>query len=126
MSKYFVLREEGIGPGGQIVFRRAHQEYSWYNVFLDDVKIGQIMETGVRSRRRWTAISFAKESKWFAVRSMEGFADRMCAATFIIKHHGYWMSDEREHIKSEIRANKFITKFRMNKTLEIMKGHRRI
>lgn len=126
MSKFFVLAEEGIGPGGDIFFRKAHAEYSWYSVFLDDVKIGQVMETGVGSRIRWSGLSFARESQWFAIRSMDGFADRMSAATFIIKHHGYWMTNERDMLKHEIRSEKFITKFKMNKTLEIMKGHRGI
>jgi hypothetical protein len=126
MSRYFVQSEDGIGPGGDIIFRKAHTKYAWYDVYLDDVKIGKVMETGARSRRRWTGLSYAKESIWFVPRSMEGFADRMSAATFIIKHHGYWMLEEREHIKDEIRADKFLTKYRMRKTLEIMKGHRAI
>jgi hypothetical protein len=126
VSRFFVQAEKGVGPGGDIIFRRAHKEYSWYHVYLDDEKIGMVMENGARSRIRWTGLSYAKDSIWFVPRSMEGFADRMSAATFIIKHHGYWMRDERSHIKDEIRAEKFLTKYRMRKVLEIMKGHRAI
>ncbi|AXG66186.1 hypothetical protein SEA_ANNADREAMY_66 [Streptomyces phage Annadreamy] len=124
MSRFFVLPEDGIGPGGQIYFRKHKGNDRWYNLFLDDKKVGMIMKDPVWNN--WNAISYCDDSRWFAVRTMDGFSRRMAAAEFIIKHWGYWLSDERENIKSEIRAEKFITKFRMNKTLEIMKGHRKI
>ena len=124
MSKFFVQSEEGIGPGGQIYFRRHRGGERWYNVFLGDTKIGMIMKDPIFDC--WNALSNCDDSNWFAGRSMDGFATRMAAATFIIKHHGYWLRSERDSIKTEIRADKFLMKFRMKKTLEIMKGHEQI
>lgn len=124
MSRFFVLAEEGVGPGGQIYFRKHRGNKDWYNVFLDDVKIGMIAKDPVW--KNWNALSYCDDSKWFAIRRMDGFSRRMAAAEFIIKHWGYWLNDERESLKTEIRGGKFLTKFRMNKTLEIMKGHRAI
>jgi hypothetical protein len=124
MSKFFVLAEEGVGPGGQIYFRKHKGSDRWYNLYLDEYKAGMIMKDPVWNN--WNALSYCDNSRWFAVRSMDGFSRRMAAAEFIIKHWGYWLSDERESIKTEIRGDKFLTKFRMNKTLEIMKGHRAI
>lgn len=123
MGKSFVLAEPGVGPGGDIIFRKHKGADGWYNVFLDDVKIGIIMKDPCWGN--WNALSHCEESKWFAVRTMDGFSTRMGAATFIIKHHGYWLSNEREMQGSLIRAEKFLTKFKMNKAREAMKGHSR-
>lgn len=124
VSRFFVLPEDGVGPGGQIYFRKHRGNSDWYNVFLDDYKAGMIMKDPVW--KNWNAISYREDSKWFLVRSMDGFSRRMAAAEFIIKHHGYWLTIERERLRDEIRGEKFITKFRMNKTVEIMKGHKGI
>lgn len=124
VSRFFVLAEEGVGPGGQIYFRRHKGSDRWYNLYLDDYRAGMVMKDPVWNN--WNALSHCDDSKWFAVRSMDGFSRRMAAAEFIIKHHGYWLNNERDMLKSEIRSGKFLTKFRMNKTIEIMKGHRAI
>lgn len=124
MSRFFVLAEDGIGPGGQIYFRKHRGNDRWYNLFLDDYLAGMVMKDPIFDS--WNALSYCNDSQWFAGRSMDGFATRRAAADFIIKHHGYWLRQERDSIKSEIRADKFLIKFRMKKTLEIMKGHEAI
>lgn len=121
MSRFFVLAEDGVGPGGQIYFRKHKGSDRWYNLFLDEYKAGMIMKDPTWGN--WNALSYCDDSQWFAVRSMDGFSRRMAAAEFIIKHHGYWLRQERDMLKTEIRGEKFLTKFRMKKTLEIMKGH---
>jgi len=117
MSRFFVLREEGVGPGGDIIFRKCHPEYQWYYVCLDDVKIGQAM---LDTMNRWTAISFAEHSEWFNVNSMEGFATRYDAARFVIKHNGYWMHQEKDMKASHERAEKFLRKIMMEKSHAIV------
>lgn len=94
MGRYFVQKEDEVGPGGDISFRKGHPKYRWYRVFVGDKCFGMVMENGPRKSVRWNALSYAKKSDWCAIRSMNGFATRMDAATFIIKHHGYWMQNE--------------------------------
>ncbi len=97
MSKYFVRAEDGIGPGGDIIFRAAGGHEGWYNLFLDDKKLGQV----IKGRdNNWIGLSNAAQSEFFGIRMIEGFANRMAAATFVIKHHGYWMQNEREESDS--------------------------
>src|SRR6185312_4225916 len=103
MSKYFVLPEKDVGSGGQIYFRKGHPEYNWYNLFLDEIKIGKIM---AGHRTGWVGLSYAQESEWFGVRMLEGFATRMDAATFVIKHNGYWMHREKEMAESNAHSQK--------------------
>lgn len=91
MSRYFVLPEEGIGPGGDITFRR-HQPRSCYRLFVGDKLFGVVSWTG----RTWHGMSTAAESEFFSIRAMDGFATRLDAAGFVINHHGYWMRNERE------------------------------
>lgn len=110
VSKYFVQSENGIGPGGQVYFRKGHLEYNWYDVYLDDIKIGKVM-SAVGNRVRWTGLSYAKDSEFFKIRTMEGFATRWDAATFIFKHHGYWMRDERRTLEDIARLEKEVNKF---------------
>lgn len=93
MSKHFVLATEGVGPGGDIFFRH-HPSDNWYSLFVGDVKFGLVIKCSITGT--WMGISYAEESEFFGVRSLDGFATRMGAATFIIKHHGYWLRDERE------------------------------
>lgn len=93
MSKYFVQPEDGIGPGGDVVFRKHGAYPDWYHLCLNETKIGQVM----RGRdKNWIGLSNSSNSEFFGIRMIEGFANRMAAATFVIKHHGYWMQDERE------------------------------
>jgi len=122
MSKYFVQAEDGVGPGGDVIFRNGHPEYNWYDVYLDDTKIGKVMETGHGSRRRWTGLSYAQDSEFFKTRMLEGFATRWDAAVFVFKHHGYWMHTERRHIEDGVRFEKRFAQNRMKKAYEIMKG----
>lgn len=122
MSRFFVLATEGVGPGGDIYFRKNKGNNRWYDLYLDKVKIGQVMDTSYRGGRSWTGLSFARDSKWFNVRMMEGFATRMDAATFVIKHNGYWMRNEMDEEKSLMRSEKFLFNLRMKKAYEIMKG----
>ncbi|QNN99173.1 hypothetical protein SEA_FAUST_70 [Streptomyces phage Faust] len=121
MSRFFVQREDGIGPGGDIIFRKGHPEYKWYRVFVDDKCFGIIMKD-VHSRARWSAVSYAEESDWFATRSMEGFATRLDAATFIIKHHGYWMRDEHRHQRDMARFEHRMIKNRVRAGIEVTEG----
>ena len=93
MSKYFVLAEDDIGPGGDIIFRAAVGGEGWYNLFLDTKRLGQVIKG---HDNNWIGLSHANSSEFFGVRMIEGFANRMAAATFVIKHHGYWMRNERE------------------------------
>jgi len=119
MSRHFVLPEAGIGPGGDIIFRKCHPEYQWYSVCLGNEKIGQAM---LDTRDRWIGLSNAEESEWFNVRMLSGFATRYDAATFVIKHNGYWMRNEREMEESKERAEKFLFNWNMKKSHEIMNG----
>lgn len=100
MSRYFVQPESGIGPGGDIVFRRHPVYERWYLLWVGDKVFGQIMRD---RRERWSGLSQADDSEFFGIRMMEGFADRMAAATFVIKHHGYWMQDERRRSQEMIK-----------------------
>lgn len=87
------MPEAAVGPGGDIVFRRmkpAYIAYMGYSLYVGDELFGIIAPD---RGRRWTAISHGKTSVHFGVRMMTGFATRLDAATFIIKHHGYWMRD---------------------------------
>jgi hypothetical protein len=88
MSRYFVLPEDGIGPGGDITFRKGYGEQV-YSVWVGETFAGQVCKL-----RAWAAVSWNKHpSEFFKVNNMQGFATRLDAATFIIKHHGYWMVD---------------------------------
>ncbi|UUG69401.1 hypothetical protein SEA_SHAM_66 [Streptomyces phage Sham] len=118
MSRFFVLPEEGVGPGGQIYFRKHKGNSRWYNLFLDDYKAGIIMKDPVWNN--WNATSYCDDSEWFVVRSLDGFSRRMAAAEFIIKHHGYWLHNERENLESQKRAIEFIRRHNMKKALEIV------
>jgi hypothetical protein len=120
MSRFFVLPEDGVGPGGQIYFRKHKGNDRWYNLFLDDYKAGMITKDPVWNN--WNAISYCEDSEWFRVRSLDGFSRRMAAAEFIIKHHGYWLHNERETEKSIKRGEKFILKYKMKQAHDIMKG----
>jgi hypothetical protein len=91
VSRYFVLPETGIGPGGDIVFRK-HNDIS-YLVYVGDQMLGQVSK--LRYSGWWGTSYNRKRSEFFNIRQMEGFATRFHAASFIIKHHGYWMHDER-------------------------------
>lgn len=91
MSRYFVLPEEGVGPGGDITFRR-HSPAGCYRLFVGEAFFGLTSYLG----RTWHAVSWAEASEFFSVRDLEGFATRFDAARFVIKHHGYWMRNERE------------------------------
>jgi len=122
MSKYFVLGEDGIGPGGQIYFRKCHPEYKWYDIYLDDIKIGKVMEHRIRTRVSWAGLSIAEDSEWFKTRQLDGFATRLDAATFVIKHHGYWMQRERESEDNRSLFFKYVMKARMKRGYEIIKG----
>jgi hypothetical protein len=88
MSRFFILPENGIGPGGDIIFRKGG--IGWL-LYADGTLLGQLSQRN----RKWTGISHAHSSEFFKVRMMDGFATRMDAATFIIMHHGYWMQNER-------------------------------
>jgi hypothetical protein len=88
MSRFFVLPEDGIGSGGDIVFKR--HVLNAYTLWVGNIMLGQVWKL-----RTWTGISHAETSEFFNVHYMEGFATRMDAAGFVIKHHGYWMRDER-------------------------------
>ncbi len=120
MSKYFVLAEKEVGPGGQVYFRKDKSPYNWYNLYLDKVKIGQVMDTGY-GRRRWSGLSNAEESEFFKTRMLDGFATRWDAAVFVFKHHGYWMHAERDHARDMVRFEKRSNEMKMNKAYEIMK-----
>lgn len=96
MSKYFVLAEDDIGPGGQVYFKKHKGAERWYRVFLDESCIGMVMYSGSRARRKWTGLSDAPDSEFFRTRMLEGFATRWDAAVFVFKHNGYWMHTERE------------------------------
>lgn len=119
MSKCFVLAESGIGPGGQIYFRKHKGNNEWYRLFLDNEEIGVVMKDCFG---HWSALSNARQSYWFKTRMIEGFATRMTAATFIIKHHGYWMRQERDLEESVARAEKFLVGLKMEKASKIMEG----
>lgn len=119
MSRFFVQAENGVGPGGDIIFRKSKGNSRWYYLYLNDTKIGTVMKSA-RGSDSWTGVSNARQSEWFAIRKMEGFATRMSAATFIINHHGYWLRDERESEASSVRAEKFLIKMKMNKMLDIL------
>jgi hypothetical protein len=93
MSRYFVLPEEGIGPGGDITFRRYPAMHGW-KLFVGDTFFGIVSNLN----GTWTGTSWAQESEFFSVRQLDGFATRLKAAAFVIKHHGYWMWDERERL----------------------------
>lgn len=90
MSRYFVLPEEGIGPGGGITF--IPHGYS-YKLMVGGVYFGLVSNLG----GTWDGMSAAETSEFFGVRQLDGFATRLKAAAFVIKHHGYWMRDEREY-----------------------------
>jgi hypothetical protein len=120
MSRHFVLAEDGVGPGGQIYFRRHPGSDSWYTLYLDDYKAGIIMKDSCWGN--WNAVSYFDDSEWFRVRSMDGFSRRMAAAEFIIKHHGYWLRNERDDEKSNERAEKFIYNWNMKKCHAMMEG----
>jgi hypothetical protein len=122
MSKYFVIAEDGVGPGGDIYFRKDAGNDRWYSLYLDKVKIGLIMDSSFRGGRSWTGLSLAKDSKWFNVRMIEGFATRMAAATFVINHHGYWMQKEEDSLESIRRGEKFLFNLNMKKAHEIIEG----
>lgn len=94
MSRYSVYPEEGIGPGGEIVFRKhPNVVKNWYDLYVGDVHLG----VAILFMRYWTGISYnSKPSEFFNVHSMQGFASRSFAGDFIIRHHGYWMRQERE------------------------------
>lgn len=94
MSRYFVLPYEPVGPGGDIFFRRPSKDWpeGWYLLYVGEAKLGQVMKG---TRGHWIGLSFNDYSEFFGVRQMEGFATRWDASTFIIKHHGYWMQNER-------------------------------
>ena len=90
MSRYFVLPEEGK-PGGDIVFRPLSVGYA---LWVGDDLLGQVSNLGARRMARWTGVSFAQDSEHFKVRMMAGFATRLDAAGFVIRHHGYWVERE--------------------------------
>ena len=92
MSRYFVLPEEGIGPGGDIIFRH-HSLANSYRLFVGEQFFGL---TFINMGHSWSSVSWAESSEFFGVDALEGFATRLDAATFVIKHHGYWMNAERE------------------------------
>lgn len=96
MSRYFVQAEDGIGPGGDIFFRRFPGVPEWYRLYVGDAYLGQVMKG--RVGRSWTALSHDSNSGDLMgeVRSLEGFATRWHAAGFIIRRHGYWLRNERE------------------------------
>lgn len=94
MSRWFVQPEEGIGPGGDIVFSK---HATGWKVMVGDTYFGMVFHLG----RSWSAVSDKDESEFFLLRSMDGFATRLTAASFVIRHHGYWMRDERMHHRSE-------------------------
>jgi hypothetical protein len=96
MSRFFVLPTEEVGPGGDIVFRRHPGMDGWYLVEVGGQRLGTV---GQHRRGHWWGQSNAKESEFFGVKGMEGFATRYDAATFVIKTHGYWMRNERESIR---------------------------
>lgn len=89
MSRYFVLPEENIGPGGDIIFRKHGYGYL---VCVGEARLGMVTQLP----SGWSGLSYAPASRWFSIRSLDGFASRLTAAQFVIKHHGYWMRSERE------------------------------
>lgn len=96
MSKYFVVPKEGVGPGGDIVFRKHGGPYpGWYNLFVGGVQLGLVIDSG---RGLWEAQSYGPHpNEWFGeINGMDGFGTRYAAAQFIIKHHGYWLHNERD------------------------------
>lgn len=96
MSRYFVLPEDGIGPGGYIVFRKRQD--GMYTLYVGDKFFGTVHNL----KWHWAAVSWNEQpSEFFNVNDLDGFATRLHAAQFIIKHHGYWMRDERERKKVE-------------------------
>jgi hypothetical protein len=92
MSRYFVLPEEGVGPGGDIIFRSLRTP-GVYALYAGEAMFGTVHKIG----SKWAGVSWKEHSEFFGnVRKIDGFATRLDAATFVIKHHGYWMQDERE------------------------------
>lgn len=86
-----MLPEDGIGPGGDITFR-GHSPRGSYRLFVGDKLFGVVSYLG----RTWHGVSLAAASEFFGVRQLEGFATRLDAAGFVIRHHGYWMRNERK------------------------------
>jgi hypothetical protein len=103
MSKYFVLPTEGVGPGGDIVWRKRKKlspdDRPWYYLYVGDVLLGEVAQGGEGSADSWWGCSRARGSEFFGIRAMCGFARRWDASKFVIQHHGYWMQNVRESRK---------------------------
>ena len=97
MGKYFVLPEDGVGPGGDIIFRRYGANHpNWYRVCVGDESLGMVHK-GHAPFLGWIASSHNFNAR---IRCVEGFRSRMHAATYLIKHRGYWLRDEKEQDKT--------------------------
>lgn len=106
MGRYLVQPDPEVGPGGDVVFRKhpatspAH-DGAWV-LYVGEKVFGTILpmyghtRTFTSAPRSWTAISNGKGNELIALRMMDGFASRWHAAVYIIKHHGYWLAEERK------------------------------
>ena len=101
MGRYLVQPDPEVGPGGDVVFRKhpatspAH-DGAWV-LYVGEKVFGTIVPQFVHSDTpsSWTAISNGKGNELVALNMMDGFASRWHAAVYIIKHHGYWLAEER-------------------------------
>jgi hypothetical protein len=110
VSKYFLI--VGDGDVRDISFRKKHRSSDgslvWYRLYVGEEQWGMVAKLDDRSG--WSASSW-NWPEGYEMRSIEqtiadeqdqsarpdlallhvpGFITRMAAATYIIKHHGYW------------------------------------
>lgn len=105
MSRYFVLPEEGVGPGGDIFFRRHSIGLpGWYRLHLDDVSLG-LVHKGLAPWQGWVACS---ENFDAARRVVEGFTSRWYVGRYVIQHHGCWLHNEKEQDRMHLQLRKAI------------------
>lgn len=102
MSRYAVLPEDGVGPGGVIVFRRGRIERTWA-LHVGSELFGMIFQWPGGDWEGQSTGPHPRNDFFGEINRLRGFATRFDAATFIIKHHGYWLREEREQRATRLR-----------------------
>lgn len=91
--------------------------YVQYGVYVGDDKVGTVWGGG--RGNEWTAHADAEDCNMLVY----GFGTRRAAREFIIERSKYRAEKRKaEQAEQDLRAQKFITRWNMNKAYEIMKG----
>ena len=95
MSKYYVMPQAGVGPGGEIVFRPHASQLGGWNLFVGGRHLGMVTPVAASL---WHGVSYGEiPTEWFGeANNMGGFGTRFAAGQFVIQQHGYWPRNVRQ------------------------------